>query len=150
MKRRHCISLLIILAGIALSVWLLLHPRPLPYDLCGDIFLRYKDTPGIKAAFIKDYPLNDTTTIDVAMLQAQDSATWVDNLKQLHKIGKEEEFNPQKISFKILPYSESPTDTCTKIMVVSYSVDLTIGVFYMKNKQQFDAIFEKYFDYLYI
>ena len=150
MKRRHCISLLIILAGIALSVWLLLHPRPLPYDLCGDIFLRYKDTPGIKAAFLKDYPLNDTTTIDVTMLQAQDSATWVDNLKQLHKIGKEEEFNPQKISFKILPYSESPTDTCSKIIVVGYSVDLTIGVFYMKNKQQFDAIFDKYFDYLYI
>lgn len=150
MKRRHCISLLIILAGIALSVWLLLHPRPLPYDLCGDIFLRYKDTPGIKAAFLKDYPLNDTTTIDVTMLQAQDSATWVDNIKQLHKIGKEEEFNPQKISFKILPYSESPTDTCTKIMVVGYSVDLTIGIFCVKNEQQFDAILDRYIDYLYI
>lgn len=150
MKPRHYIALALTLVGVALVVAMLMLPRPLPPDECSDIYRQYKDTPGIKASFIKDYPINDTTTIDVAMLQAQDSTTWVDNLKQLHKIGKEEEFNPQKISFKILPYSESPTDTCTKIMVVGYSVDLTIGVFYMKNKQQFDAIFDKYFDYLYI
>ena len=68
----------------------------------------------------------------------------------MNKIGKEEEFNPQKISFKILPYSESPTDTCTKIMVVGYSVDLTIGIFCVKNEQQFDAILDRYIDYLYI
>ena len=150
MNRRWTITLLLLPVVVLSVLFLTRNLHTVPPDKCSDVYRQYKDTPGIKASFIKDYPINDTTTIDVTMLQAQDSATWVDNLKQLHKIGKEEEFNPQKISFKILPYSESPTDTCTKIMVVGYSVDLTIGVFYMKNKQQFDAIFDKYFDYLYI
>ena len=76
MKPRHYIALALTLVGVALVVAMLLLPRPLPPDECSDVYRQYKDTPGIKASFIKDYPLNDTTTIDVTSFTALDTASW--------------------------------------------------------------------------
>ena len=152
MKRRHCISLLIILAGIALSVWLLLHPRPLPYDLCGDIFLRYKDTPGIKAAFLKDYPLDDTTTLDVTMLQAQDSATWSELIISLcHNDNKEEYlFNELNLNHirKDGPAQQKELDFESEYMIISYFYDLTVGVFPIESKEKQDILIKHYINLL--
>ena len=152
MKRRHCISLLIIFAGIALSVWLLLHPRPLPYDLCGDIFLRYKDTPGIKAAFLKDYPLNDTTTIDVTMLQAQDSIIWKKLYVQILKLNKPDIHNSAKVAFRIIPKenqtSQTDNELSNKNLAAFSKDDLTIAFFHLETMQQYLKIINLYFTLL--
>ena len=76
MKRRHYIALAIVLGGIALCSWIHAHPRQLPYDQCSEVFLRYKDADGVSAAFLKDFRANDTTTVDVTILQANDSTSW--------------------------------------------------------------------------
>lgn len=85
MKPRHYIALALTLVGVALVVAMLLLPRPLPPDECSDIYRQYKDTPGIKASFIKDYPINDTTTIDVTTLEASSDAGW-ESLKKTFNI----------------------------------------------------------------
>lgn len=47
----------------------------------GDLYRTYADVPGIDATFLHNFPLNDTLTIDVTILQATDSAGWVLLLK---------------------------------------------------------------------
>ena len=41
-----------------------------------ELYLRYADTEGINATFIKDFHVNDTVYVDVTLLQATDSAGW--------------------------------------------------------------------------
>lgn len=154
MKRRHYIALLIVLAGIALSLTFLLCPRQLPEEECSGIYRQYCHTPGIKAAFIKDYPLDDSTTINVTMLQACDSTTWDKVLMQLHHLNKKSGFRPQKVSFKLIPKRNSGSHAennriTDNDLVASYFVDLTIGIFHLENEHQYDAIISNYTNLLY-
>ncbi|MCR4660229.1 MAG: hypothetical protein K5650_08045 [Bacteroidales bacterium] len=41
-----------------------------------DVYRRYADTPGINAAYVKDYRVNDSVTVCVTLLEAMDSAGW--------------------------------------------------------------------------
>ncbi len=85
MNRRWTITLLL-LPVVVLSVLLLTRSlHTVPPDECSDVYRQYKDTPGIKASFIKDYPLNDTTTIDVTTLEASSDAGW-ESLKKTFNI----------------------------------------------------------------
>ena len=36
----------------------------------------YADVPGIDATFLRDFPLNDTTTVDVTILEAKNDSAW--------------------------------------------------------------------------
>jgi hypothetical protein len=85
MNRRWTITLLL-LPVVVLSVLLLTRSlHTVPPDKCSDVYRQYKDTPGIKASFIKDYPINDTTTIDVTTLEASSDAGW-ESLKKTFNI----------------------------------------------------------------
>ena len=85
MNRRWTITLLL-LPVVVLSVLLLTRSlHTVPPDECSDVYRQYKDTPGIKASFIKDYPINDTTTIDVTTLEASSDAGW-ESLKKTFNI----------------------------------------------------------------
>ena len=42
----------------------------------GDLYRRFEHVEGVDASFIKDFPLNDTTTLDVTLLQATTDAGW--------------------------------------------------------------------------
>ena len=46
-----------------------------------EVYNRYKDVPGVNAAYIKDYRVNDSVTVSVTLLEASDSASWA-GLKQ--------------------------------------------------------------------
>jgi len=75
MKKRHYISLAILLAGFLASAAVLRHPRQLPLEECSPEYLRYKDAPGIRASFVKNFPINDTLAVNVLLLEAtSDSA----------------------------------------------------------------------------
>ena len=76
MKKRHYISLAILLVGGLISAAVLGRPRQLPLEECSPEYLRYKDAPGIKASFVKDFPVNDTLALNVILLQATDSLGW--------------------------------------------------------------------------
>ncbi len=76
MNRRWTITLLL-LPVVVLSVLLLTRSlHTVPPDKCSDVYRQYKDTPGIKASFIKDYPINDTLNVDVVLLVADTDAGW--------------------------------------------------------------------------
>ena len=76
MKKRHYISLAILLVGGLVSAAVLGRPRQLPLEECSPEYLRYKDAPGIKASFVKDFPVNDTLAVDVLLLEATSDSAW--------------------------------------------------------------------------
>lgn len=65
-------SLLIVFGSFAIK----LQPRTVPFYKCSEAYRTYACNPSIDAAFIKDFPINDTLTADVTLLNAKDSAGW--------------------------------------------------------------------------
>ena len=76
MKRTGYIVLLacLLVAGLALAV--IRCPRTVPERECSEVYKRYHKVEGVRATYIKNYPLNDTLTIGVTLLEATDSAGW--------------------------------------------------------------------------
>ena len=66
------LCLLSVLATVAVCYW----HRTIPRDRCSDLFLRYADTPGIQAAFIRDMHIDHSVTVAATLLTATDSASW--------------------------------------------------------------------------
>ena len=149
MKPRHYIALALTLVGVALVVAMLLLPRPLPPDECSDVYRQYKDTPGIKASFIKDYPLNDTTTIDVTMLQAQDTNVWNNTIIKLFHIENPDEYIPRQITFLLIPKNaDGDPENKTLLdhdLIAGDKKELSIAIFHLETEKQYDAIFDTYF-----
>ena len=50
--------------------------RTLPESQCSEVYRRYAHVPGVEAAFVKGFPINDTLGVDVTLLRATDSAGW--------------------------------------------------------------------------
>lgn len=65
------VSLVLVVAAAAATV-----VRLWPRVEVGALYRTYADVPGIDATFLHNFPLNDTLTIDVTILQATDSAGW--------------------------------------------------------------------------
>ncbi len=77
MKKHHIISLVI---GIAVLLSILtwkLWPRQLPPQQCDSFFLRYENNKHVSVAYFKDFPINDTTFVDVTTLHATTDSAWV-------------------------------------------------------------------------
>ncbi len=77
MKKHHLISLAV---GIAVLLSILawkLWPRQLPPQQCDSFFLRYENNKHISVAYFKDFPINDTTFVDVTTLHATTDSAWV-------------------------------------------------------------------------
>ena len=144
MRRTWLISALLCLAIVGGAVAWVVWPRTVPLAECSDVYRRYADTPGVNAAYIKDYRVNDTMTVCATVLEATDSASW-ETLR--------EDFN---LTYRYLPHFEKGKDALeaislppnNDIAVVSHR-DRYICIFHIENpivrKQIEDAIFDKIF-----
>lgn len=118
-----------------------------------EVYLRYKDTPGIHAAFIKDKQVSDTLRMDMTLLEATDSTGW--NL--LKKDFDIKELPPEfmqlakksgtLISIRLFPKGRpgEVMDTVflnNDIAAIS-RIEHTICIFHMENEQQHDEIVNK-------
>ena len=66
-------------AGVAVKRW----PHTVPLEECSEVYRRYRDTPGIRAAFVKDMAIEDTIRFDMAILQATDTNAYFQLLRDL-------------------------------------------------------------------
>ena len=76
MIRRWTITLVIICVAVVLgTVW---HrcARTVPLAECSEVYRRYADTPGINAAYVKDYRVNDTIAFNATLLEATTDSAW--------------------------------------------------------------------------
>ena len=47
-----------------------------PYWQCSEVYKRYHKVEGVRATYIKNYPLNDTLTVGVTLLEATTDSGW--------------------------------------------------------------------------
>ena len=73
MKRNAIIYMCILLLLLAaVTAWRM---RPEPVE-GSELYQRYKDLPGVRVGFIKDFPLNDSLTCDVTTFEALTDEGW--------------------------------------------------------------------------
>ena len=51
---------------------------------CSEVYRRYKDRDNLSVAFVKDYRIGDSITVDVTTITAKDSADWEQLLRGLN------------------------------------------------------------------
>ena len=148
MKRRWIITLLLLPVVVLAVLFLTRNLHTVPPDECSDVYRQYKDTPGIKASFIKDYPLDDTTTIDVTSFTALDTASWRWLREQFGCSGSIfESEEPGYVASRRAPknHYDQPTNLKNQIEndeIYCSGAEKTIEVFHITNLSQFEAFKE--------
>lgn len=72
MKRIAIITLALLVVAIGgISVWRLTGPHGV-----SEVYSRYADIDGVRVGFIKDYPFDDSTAVDVTTIEALDPEGW--------------------------------------------------------------------------
>lgn len=76
MKRRWMITLLLLPVAVLVTALATYRIHTVPTSQCSELYRQYRHLEGVKASYIKDFPVNDTLRLDVTLLQAADSAAW--------------------------------------------------------------------------
>ena len=109
MKRKDKIInslIFVIIVGGAFAIWDLL--SVVPYWRCSEVYKRYHKVEGVRATYIKNFPLNDTLTVGVTLLEATDSAGW-EWLLQKFNITQEMQTSFKQADVDIIDW-QSPRD----------------------------------------
>lgn len=145
------VCLLIVLGTLTVKLW----PRTVPFDQCSVAYQTYASQPGIRAAFIKDYRINDTVFVDVTLLEAKDSAVWdilkrdfevpvlPPDLQQFIDSGEDLVFT--KLIPKPTPYATSLDTYKDDLLAISYRTR-TLSVFHINNDDEKHAVKYHNFD----
>ena len=75
-KKGWPIRVLIFVAIVGGTLAIKYLPSIVPYWQCSEVYKRYAHTKGIRATYIKNYPLNDTLTVGVTLLEATTDSGW--------------------------------------------------------------------------
>ena len=83
-----CLLALLCLLAVAtvawrLNLWNIRGVQP------SNLYLQYKDMPGIQASFIKDKQFNDSITISITLIQTEDSTAFASLIKSF---GRSDEY----------------------------------------------------------
>ena len=77
MKRNRFILATIPLIVVGILAFVKLCPRTVPLDECSPVYRQYEGHEGIEATYMKQYPVDDTTFVDVTLLHATTDSAWV-------------------------------------------------------------------------
>ena len=124
-------------------------PRTVPLAECSEVYRRYADTPGINAAYIKDYRVNDTVTVCVTMLEATDSAGW-NLLRKDFDVVKPANTSNIELGdncLALIPNHKTAVDLDTTDIVTASYRDKNVLVFHTKNFKDRDMIVYAIFSY---
>lgn len=76
MKRPWIITIAVCLLLAAVVAVAVLLPRTVPEAECSDVYRRYAGRDDVAAGYIRDYRINDTVSVDVTVLEAQNDTAW--------------------------------------------------------------------------
>ena len=99
MRKRNILllTILVVIAVVGGMLAVRYLPGIVPESQCSEVYRRYAHVPGVEAAFVKGFPINDTLGVDVTLLRATDSAGWAYLMEAFHiseGMVKEAEENP--------------------------------------------------------
>lgn len=149
MYKHRVIAVLICVLAVALTLGWKYCPRTVPVEECSQLYRDYADNPHIAAAYIRDFRVNDSLTLNVTVLEALDSAGW-DTLVYRHffvppfEQEKQLFLNDQEETARIAPKKDIslPTDpTCTEndFLILSHTKK-ALYVFHIENNDQMTTI----------
>lgn len=116
----------------------------------------YNHIPGIKATYFKDYPINDTLSINVTLLQALDSTAW-STLRNDFNIAELDPPLQQLIDCGLDPlftrlvdkddYTQSVDATCPNSQLLAFSYkSQSVTLFHITNEKELHAVLYHNFD----
>ena len=91
-RRRWIYWIVVVLIGLLLSAItsaVIYWRHTVPLSECSEVYRQYRHQPGVRAAFIRQMPINDTLRLDMTLLEAEDSAAFA---ALLIKMGESEEY----------------------------------------------------------
>lgn len=149
-----CLLALLCLLAVAtvvvrLNLWNIRGVQP------SGLYLQYKDMPGIQASFIKDKYINDSISIPVTLLQAEDSAAFFmllkelgkpdDMIKYMYKYVKDDQSRFVKLNPKGHP--ELPQDSVggNNEVVATFPVQRAVIIFHTETEEQIDIVMKANF-----
>ena len=151
--KRWLITLLLV-AAVATAAGVVVWRHVLPMLQVSDIYRRYEHVDGIAASYIHNYPVNDTLTLDVTLLEVSDSAVWEQVCEELDLLTmadipeeyRERFFTPNGFML------HTEQDTVRKygehrrtVFICSY-YNRSVCIFHSVTDEQYDAIMEKSLD----
>ena len=149
MKHQKYILPVLGLLILATTLWCIRQPRILPESQCSPAYWHYAQVPGIEASFVKDFPLNDTVSIDVTLLQATTDPAWQrlrEDFGINHLTPKMlDNLNKGKVVTRFAPkcnYSMLMDSVCkVNNDLLSFSfTDQIVSVFHVEDTVQFHAV----------
>jgi len=155
MNKRRVISVAVCLMVAALVLVVKYHPRTVPVEECSQIYRDYADNPHIAVAFIKDFPVNDTLSVDVTTLQATTDSAWCALLldfgtpqEMIDDYNSNKEFNEGEDASTIILFYRDKNDLKKRIpnnhpdsrlVIASYN-RRTLCIFMTEDNKQKDII----------
>ena len=78
MKKRTRILLTVLVCSFLVGVALVYRYMQyvVPYWQCSEVYKRYHKVEGVRATYVKNYPVNDTLTVGVTLLEATTDSGW--------------------------------------------------------------------------
>ena len=157
--KRWLITFLLVTA-VATAAGVTVWRHVLPMLQVSDIYRRYEHVDGIAASYIHNYPVNDTLTLDVTLLEVSDSAVWEQTCAELGLLTTEyimtqvpEEYRDfyfapggfeSFVHYDTLSVGGKPTPLQT--VFIYHRFERTICIFYHVTDAQYDAIMDKNID----
>ena len=146
MKNKRPLFVVLMCLLLAGGVVLALIPcSPMPWQ-CSKLYWQYRGQEGIEASYVRDYPVDDTTLVDVTLLHATTDSAWVKLCQETFSYNypdsiKEEILHGKAVTLRVasednIRKTVIPTDT-TRCNVVFYSAKTKhLIVFRTENKAQ--------------
>ncbi len=125
-----------------------------PYWQCSEVYKRYHKVEGVRATYVKNYPVNDTLTIGVTLLEATDSAGWEYLLEAFnipHELTEIEDIdvwtwqalrNHPEERYNSMVDDRQVEKSDLEIVSIS-TKDQEICIFHTRNEQERSTIFSK-------
>ena len=82
--KKKVIEIVLIIVVMLGSLACLQWPRMVPLEECSEVYRRYEGLDGIEVAYIQDFPVNDTLTMGVTLLEATTDTGWECLTKEIH------------------------------------------------------------------
>jgi len=151
-------ALFVVVLALALAAITMAHRwhRIFPSDEVSEIYTRYADCTDIKVSYVKNYSVNDTTRVNVTLVETTDSAAWDRicdelSLTPLSKIPEEFRelyFSSQTFESIMVKDTvpEGSVDRHLRTLYVYSRYYKTVCVFHSIDEAQYDAIIDKELD----
>lgn len=142
--------LLIAGGGLTVKFW----PRTVPFEQCSPIYRIFANQPGIKASYVKDYPINDSVYVNTTLLEAIDSVEFEQLKKDMfYKLNANNGEKYAWLAYLCRENFKLPADSANKfnndLAFYGSNTPHSIAIFHIETEEQIMAILDKQLAFLF-